>query len=668
MNSQTSLDKKQKKFLFFLSFSRWVQFLKLLPSKERYAFFVFFLGFIGCCVSLSYLFYTNHTKVVPKIGGEFREGVVGTPRFINPIYSEESDVDRDLTELVFCGLMKYNKKGEIVPDIAKKVEIKEGGKIWEVTLKDNIFWHDGKKLTSDDVIFTLHTLQDPEYKSPLRANYLGVKIKKLKPNKLQFELEQPYVAFKERLTFKILPKHIWKSLSPQNFILSNYNIKPIGCGPYKVEEIKQTDNEIITLTLSRFEKYHLSKKPYISKIIFYFFNSQNQLIEFAKKGKLDGFHISSFSLIENLPSEKFKQLTFTTPRYFALFFNTKDKFLKNEKLRESLNYITDKKEILKKVFSGKGLVVHSPLLSQILNYPPPSKIYLPNPQYATDLLKKEGFEMSDKKWVKIEKGEVFSLQRDLKKGDKGEDVRKLQLCLAKFKDIYPEGEITGFFGNKTKKAVIRFQEKYKKEILEPWGFKKGTGIVGKTTRKKLQQLCSTPSKKIPLKLEISTVEEDENLKKVASEIKKQWENFGIEVEIKTYPLTELKQNVIKKRNFQILLFGEALGTIPDPYPFWHSSQKEDPGLNLSKYENKKIDELLEKGRKTFDQKEREEIYQQFQDILLGESPAIFLCSPYYLYWMNKKIKGVNEGIILTPAQRFSDIENWYIKTKRILKF
>lgn len=80
-----------------------------------------------------------------------------------------------------------------------------------------------------------------------------------------------------------------------------------------------------------------------------------------------------------------------------------------------------------------------------------------------------------------------AILRNLRQGSSGDDVKTLQSLLLK-EGVYPEGLITGYFGNLTKQAVIRFQEKYRDEILAPIGLINGTGFVGKATRAKLQKL------------------------------------------------------------------------------------------------------------------------------------------------------------------------------------
>ena len=178
-----------------------------------------FLGlFFSSLLALLIIFYDKNTEINPGIGGKYTEGVVGSPRFINPLYAQVSDVDRSLVEIIFSGLMQYDNQGKITPDLAEGVEIKDDGKIYEVYLKKGLSWHDGQPISIDDVIFTVKTIQNSDYKSPLRGNYMGVEVEKINEEGVRFKLKTPYAGFIERLTFKILPKHIWENISPQTFL------------------------------------------------------------------------------------------------------------------------------------------------------------------------------------------------------------------------------------------------------------------------------------------------------------------------------------------------------------------------------------------------------------------------------------------------------------------
>jgi peptide/nickel transport system substrate-binding protein len=154
----------------------------------------------------------------------------------------------------------------------------------------------------------------------------------------------------------------------------------------------------------------------------------------------------------------------------------------------------------------------------------------------------------------------------------------------------------------------------------------------------------------------------------ANLIKEQWGKQGITIEIQTVNETDIKK-VIRERNFDILLFGEKLGGIPDPIPFWHSSQRVDPGLNLSLYQSDKADTLMEKARKysNFEDENRKKALEDLQNIIIDDAPAIPLFTTDYLYLINKNVKGVLTEKIIEPSKRFVDISNWYIKEKRVWK-
>ena len=651
-------------------FPQWQQVLNTLSKKEKISLLLLLIIFLSSSLFLSLNFYYKNTEIRPKKGGDYTEGVIGRPRFINPIYAASNDADRDLVELLFSGLMKYDSEGKIVPDLVKTYEIKEDGKVYEFSLKNNIFWHDGKKFTTDDIVFTIKTIQNPDYKSPQRQNWLGVEVEKINENSLRFSLKNPYPAFLENTTQKILPKHIWQDIPPQNFPLAIFNLEPVGTGPYRFKNYTQDKlGYIKSLSIIAFSKY-FDKKPFLSEITFQYYDNEDSAISALKKGEIQG--LSSLSPQNyKLVNGNFQIYSISLPRYFALFFNPKEsKLLAEKNIRQALNYGTNKKEIIDKILAGKGEIADSPILPEISGFNPPTKVYKFDIESAKNLLTKSGFkdENGDGFLEKIiENPQAAVFKSNLQTGSQGVEVKELQKCLAQDPEIYPEGEITGVFGEKTKRAVIKFQEKYKKEILEPAGLTDGTGKVGKSTRAKLNALCGKPPKEtINLQLTLSTVDQPQ-LIQAANLLKEQWKNLGIKLEIKIFEISKLQQEIIKPRVYEILLFGEVLGFLPDPFSFWHSSQKRDPGLNLAEYENKNADKLLEEARQTLNPEVQRQKYEKFQDILIEDAPVVFLYSPDYLYPVNKEIKGINAKFIVDPSKRFAGIEEWYIKTKRAWK-
>jgi peptide/nickel transport system substrate-binding protein len=208
---------------------------------------------------------------VPADYGRIREGVLQQPQFINPLYAPLSDVDKDITELVFSSLMTYDNNGNIVPDLIKEYTIEDEGKTFKFSLKENAKWHDGTPLTIDDVVFTVDLVQDAEYLSPLRTNWQGVEIEKISDNEALFKLKQTYSGFEESLVnLKIMPKHIWEGMNVQS-MTSNTNLNvlsPVGSGPYMVKKTAQKADKTIKSMILTVNKDYYNQVPHIQRVDF----------------------------------------------------------------------------------------------------------------------------------------------------------------------------------------------------------------------------------------------------------------------------------------------------------------------------------------------------------------------------------------------------------------
>jgi peptide/nickel transport system substrate-binding protein len=168
------------------------------------------------------------------------------------------------------------------------------------------------------------------------------------------------------------------------------------------------------------------------------------------------------------------------------------------------------------------------------------------------------------------------------------------------------------------------------------------------------------------KLEINLITIDwESLIKTVEIIKSQWEAIGAKVNVSSYSSSDIEQNYIRPREYEAIFFGQFLSMDPDPYSFWHSTQKKDPGLNLSLFGNAETDKLIDAGNTEFDNGKRAKIYKEFQHKLISEAPATFVYTSDYIYPVTKSIKGINNKILVSPSNRYSLINKWYIKTKRV---
>ncbi len=559
----------------------WSDKLRLLPKvlskRERYWILAFLLIITGSIIAIPFTTYSHFTTPIASYGGSFSEGIVGQPRHINPLLSQSNDPDRDLVSLIYSGLLKHNEAGQLVPDLAKSYEISSDGLNYTFYLKDNILWHDGEKFTADDVIYTIQTAQNADYGSPQRVNWQGVTVTKIDNTKVMFKLNNKYAQFLNNLTLGILPKHIWSTVQPINFASTDYDLKPIGSGPYMFDKFQKND-------LGQIQSYQLSAnngfydgQPYIDTITFKFYDSEESMITAYNSNDIQNL---SFVSPENLNKLKFKQRVhiaeLKVPRYFAVFFNqSQNPILANKNVRLALNYATDKQAIIDTIVSGKGTAIYSPLIENVL--------------------------------------------------DVGQDIPKYVFDLNQAKTVLAADGWTA----------------------------DSSGLLQKGSGKNITRLT--------IHITTSTLPD---LVQTANILKDQWRQAGVEVIVDALATPQLQQ-VIKDRAYQSLLFGEILDLDPDPFSFWDSSQTQKLGLNLALYSNNIVDGLLADARQSLNPLDRAKKYDDFQKIVISDVPAVFLYNPLYLYPRAADIQGVATTIIATPADRFANIDKWYINTKRI---
>ncbi|MSR71256.1 MAG: hypothetical protein EXS50_01090 [Candidatus Taylorbacteria bacterium] len=551
-------------------------------ATEKVIFTVLFIILTLSTVSLLWHINKLFLVEVPAEGGSLSEGIIGSPRFINPVIAL-GDAERSLTSLVYSGLLKAAPNGTLVPDLAKNYTVSDDGLVYTFTLKDELTFHDGTPVTTDDIEFTIARIEDSAIKSPKRANWDGVTLEKLNSKQIKFTLKKPYSPFIENTTVGILPKHIWKNVSADEFAFSEFNIEPIGSGPYKVTSIVRNSGGLIqSYDLIPFSKYALNK-AYISHLYIKFYSSEKDLIVAYKNGDIESLNGIAPEEAKILKANGARIETTPLPRVFAVFFNQNNvPVFADQAVREALNSVVPRKKIVNEVLADFGTEINGPI--------PPGSIS----------------ENTTNNNVSLETEEM------------------------------------------TTKAL---------KILANDGWTKDDkGILSKKVKKETLYLTFS--------LATSNAPE---LKKTAEILKKTWEKLGASVTIKIFDTGDLNQNIIRPRKYDALLFGEIIGRDLDLFAFWHSSQRNDPGLNIAMYVNSKADKILDEARSITDFNTRISKYHQFENIIKQETPAIFLYSPDFIYIIPEDIKGFSVGQITTPGDRFINVNKWYRNTDEVWK-
>ncbi|HXI17166.1 MAG TPA: ABC transporter substrate-binding protein, partial [Chloroflexota bacterium] len=145
---------------------------------------------------------------VPDYGGAYVEGLAGFPQAMNPVLAND-DASRSVNALIFSGLTRPDANGQPVADLAESWEISPDGKTYTFVIRANARWHDGTPVSSEDVLFTIRTIQDPLYQGQLGSSWRDVAVEKPDDRTVKLTLQKDsYAPFIEHTSLGLLPAHL----------------------------------------------------------------------------------------------------------------------------------------------------------------------------------------------------------------------------------------------------------------------------------------------------------------------------------------------------------------------------------------------------------------------------------------------------------------------------
>jgi peptide/nickel transport system substrate-binding protein len=296
---------------------------------------------------------------VPASGGEYTEGLIGSPKLVNPLFAPTNDVDRDLVTLLFSGLFRLDSHLDAQPDLVNSFRWLDDGKTLEVKLREDARFHDGNPVTADDVLFTYRAIKNPEWRSPLASNFHDIEIVQVDDQTVQFHLPAADALFPNLLTVGILPAHIWEDIPDASTRLADANLKPVGSGPYQAASFTRDGRgNILSFQLKRFPAFY-GLKPLIDEIRLRFYPDRIQALAGLNNGQVDAVAFVPWADTDKGRTDQLQSVSLELPQETVAFFNTKDKVLKEEKLRKALSLAIDPIE-LASVASDHAKPVTSP--------------------------------------------------------------------------------------------------------------------------------------------------------------------------------------------------------------------------------------------------------------------------------------------------------------------
>ena len=332
----------------------------------------------------------------PEQGGVYTEGLVGSLGRLNPLLDWNNPADRDVDSLLFSGLIRFDEHGLPQSDLAKGWAVTPDGTVYNFTIRDNALWHDGEPVTSDDVIFTVEMIKSDGslYPPDIKELWSKIEVTKLNDKNLKFTLPEPYVPFIDYLTFGVLPKHLLESVSPGQMADVEFNINPVGSGPYKFDHLLVERGQIVGVVLTISANYY-GTAPFIEQVVFRYYPSSSDAFDAYKQGDvLSISQITTDILSGALEEPSLSVYTSRLPNMSMIFLNLNDPsipFFQDTKVRRALMLALNRPYLINAFMQGQAIVSDGPILPGSWAYYDGMEHFEYNPDEAVNLLKGEGY-------------------------------------------------------------------------------------------------------------------------------------------------------------------------------------------------------------------------------------------------------------------------------------
>jgi peptide/nickel transport system substrate-binding protein len=345
---------------------------------------------------------------VPAQGGVYTEAVVGTPRAINPLLSFGSDLDRDLTGLIFQGLVALDERGEPAPALAESWEISPDQKDITFRLRRGVRWHDGAPFSAADVVFTVGVLQSDAFAESgqpastfLSQLWRNVSVEQVDPYMVRFRLQQPLASFLAETTIGILPSHLWNRVPVAELSQSLLNLQPVGTGPWRLANL--------TALSARLEPnpYATGPAPFLEAMEFRFFPDYASAFSAFQAGEVDGVsRVLPQDIAAAQASDDMVVLTAPLAGSTLVYLNLDNPdvpFLADAQVRQALYLALDPSKLIDRVLNGQGIPADGPFMPGAWAHTPGQRP-VSDPERAVEILAAAGWTDSNRDGVRDREG------------------------------------------------------------------------------------------------------------------------------------------------------------------------------------------------------------------------------------------------------------------------
>ncbi len=353
---------------------------------------------------------------MPTRGGVYSEGLVGRLQRLNPVLDYYNSVDRDINRLLYSSLINFDEQGFPTGDLAESWGVSFDGLSYNFNIKENANWHDGNPVTAQDIVFTINLMRDPASVLPedLKEFWNRLEVIPLGDKALQIRLEEPFAPLIDYLNFGILPQHLLGGMTYEQMITSEFNINPVGSGPYRFQGFITEGQNIRGVALTANTDYYDSP-PFIQEVIFRYFPDYISAMNAFREGTIQGIaEVDQNILGEILQNPGYSLYSAIKPEIAIILLNLNNndvQFFQDKEIRKAMLMGLDRRGLVEKTLNGQGVIADVPVL------PNSWAFYSANPrvdqdnQQARNILRDAGYLLEGEGLVVREKdGNPFSFK------------------------------------------------------------------------------------------------------------------------------------------------------------------------------------------------------------------------------------------------------------------
>ena len=300
-------------------------------------------------------------------GGMYTEALVGSFMRLNPFLDVYNPPDHAVGRLLFNGLIRFDSRGLPQADLAESWGVSRDGTVYNFSLRDDVFWHDGERFDSADVLYSIDLLQTqhPLIPDDLRSFWSQVEVVVLSDRQMQFLLPEPFAPFLDYVSFGILPEHIIGGLDLDEIIDHPFNLAPVGTGPFRFQRLLVENDEIVGVVLEAFDAYFLGR-PFLDEFIFRYYPTPQQALTAYRQGEVEGIGDVNDSILSEVLKERGLSIhTARKPLLSIVYLNLDNpevSFLQDPAFRRALLTAINRGLIIERVYQGQAVRANGPIM------------------------------------------------------------------------------------------------------------------------------------------------------------------------------------------------------------------------------------------------------------------------------------------------------------------